>query len=349
MAGFTENWLHLAIEHLPVGLMVVDRKGQVQVFNRIMSGLTGLIEDKVLGRPLLEVLNGTRPDFNKLLQTLSTGKEFQDLKPEAVIPVTGSDDYTVNTYIIRDKNDITKGAMAVFIPAKRQQELENAVIKAEKLAILGQLAAGAVHEIKNSLTTISGFFQLLHKDLKATSKKEYLNVISAELKHVNRLISEFLHLTKPGYSKRVPCSVNKLIREVFMLVQSEASIRNLNINLKTAEDIPPVLADSEQLKQVFLNIIKNAFEALPQGGKLFLQTAWDKHEGLVRVVIRDTGTGMDQQTIANMFDPFFTTKEDGTGLGMFISKKIIDNHGGRLKVQSEPLKGTTVTVLLPVE
>ncbi|SFR00547.1 histidine kinase dimerization/phospho-acceptor domain-containing protein [Desulfoscipio geothermicus] len=137
--------------------------------------------------------------------------------------------------------------MAVFIPVGRQQELENAIIKAEKLAILGQLAAVAVHEIRNPLTTINGFLQLLQKDLQGTPKEEYLSIMLSELKHVNRLISEFLHLARPGYSKRTHCSINKLIREVLILVESEASIHNLEIILETSTNIPPILADDEQI------------------------------------------------------------------------------------------------------
>lgn len=342
------KWPQLALDYLPVGLLVINQEGQVQVFNRILSRLTGLTSQEVIGRPLQDFLNDSKIGFSKLLQTLSTGEEFSNLKSETVLPAIDSDTYMVDTYQITSENSNTIGAMAVFIQVGRQQELENAVVKAEKLAIIGQLAAVAVHEIKNPLTTINGFLQLLQKDLQGTPKEEYLNIMLSELKHVNRLISEFLQLSRPGYSQRTNCSIKQLIREVFILVESEASIRNLEIILDTATDIPPILADSEQLKQVFLNIIRNAFEALPPGGKLYLQTSSDEIQGLVQIIIKDTGAGMDNQTMESMFDPFYTTKESGTGLGMFISKKIVDNHGGRLEVQSEPAKGTVVTVLLPM-
>ncbi len=349
LAGFGEGWFRLAIDHLPVGLLIIDREGRIRVFNQALSRLTGFKDDKVLGRPLFSVVDGHRPDLNKLLQTLAAGREFQDLKPEAVVPVTNSVAYTVNTYPIRDESGATVGAMAMFTPLGRQLELENAVIKAERLAILGQLAAGMVHEIRNPLTAIGGFLQLLREYLKGTPKEEYMCIMLAELEHLNRLITEFLQLAKPGYSKRASCSVVKLMKEVVMLVECEALLRKLVINLETAKDIPPVLGDGEQLKQAFLNVIKNAFEALSRGGKLFLQTAWDRNEGFVRVAVRDTGVGMDEQTVANIFTPFFTTKEGGTGLGMFTTKEIISNHGGRIEVQSEPGRGTTVTVLLPVD
>ncbi|AGL00271.1 two-component system sensor histidine kinase NtrB [Desulfoscipio gibsoniae] len=348
MAELSENWFRLAIDHLHLGILIIDREGRICVFNRALSRITGLKENDVLDRPLLAILDGQKHSRNKLLQTISTGKEFEDLNPKTVLPITGSIACIASTHVIRDKSGVTTGALAVFMPAGRQQELEDAVIKAEKLAILGQMAAGMVHEIRNPLTAISGFLQLLQKYLKGTPKEEYVTLTLNELKHVNSLISDFLKLSKPGFSKRTQCSISKIITDVVMLVESEAFLRKLDINVDIATDIPAIVGDSDQLKQVFLNIFKNAFDALPHGGKISLQTSWDRHQECVQVIIKDTGTGMDEQTIASIFDPFFTTKESGTGLGMFIIKKIIDNHGGRIEVQSEQEKGTTVTVLLPV-
>jgi len=349
MLKLTEEWSNLAVDHLPLGLLAIDQKSHVRIFNRSMSLLTGLGKEKVLGRPFQEFLDGQVPELNKLLQTLVTGEEFQNLRPETVIPAASSATCTINTYPLRDKSGAIIGAMAMFTPLGREYELEKAVIKAEKLAILGQLSSEMVHEIRNPLTTISGFLQLLQSDLKGTPREEYINIMLTELEHVNRLVIEFLQLARPGYSRRTQFSITKLINEMVMLVESEALLRKVEIKLETAPGIPPVLGDPEQLKQAFLNIIKNAFDALSGGGIIFLQTLWDRHNKYVQVIIRDTGVGMDEQTIANMFYPFFTTKENGTGLGMLISKKIIDNHGGRIEVKSEPSKGTTVTVLLPLD
>lgn len=348
MVEFLEDWSRLAVDHLPVGIIAIDREGRVRIFNRSLSKLTGLKDDHVLGKPFLTLLNGQRSSFNKLLQTLATGKEFKSLTPESVIPVNASSDFMVNIYAIRDKGGVTVGAIAMFTPAGRQQELENTIVKVEKLAILGQLATEMIHEIRNPLTTVSGFMQLLQQHLEGSPQEEYLTIMLAELEHINRFVSDFLLLARPGYCKRAQCSINQLITEVAALVECEAVIRKLIINLETSADMPLVNADGGQLKQVFLNITRNAFDALPDGGEVFLRVSMDQQQGIVRVVIRDTGTGMDQQTLANMFNPFFTTKENGTGLGMFISKKIIDNHGGHIEIQSEPGKGTTVTVLLPV-
>ncbi len=346
MVELLEDWSRLAVDHLPVGIIAVDREGRVRIFNRSLATLTGLNYDRVLGKSFLNLLNGQR--FNKLLQTLATGKEFKNLNPESVIPVKASSNLVTNIYAIRDHSGVTVGAIAMFTPAKRQQELENTLVKVEKLAILGQLATEMIHEIRNPLTAVYGFLQLLQQHLEGSPKEEYLAIMSAELKNINRFVSDFLLLARPGYCKRAQCSINQLITEVVALVECEAVIRKLIINLETSEGMPLINADGGQLKQVFLNITRNALDSLPEGGEVFLRVSKDEQQGNVRVVIRDTGKGMDQQTLANMFNPFFTTKESGTGLGMFISKKIIDNHGGHIEIRSEPAGGTTVTVLLPV-
>lgn len=348
MEELFEEWSCLALDHLPVGLLVINRDKKIRIFNQTLSKLLGLKSEKVLGKPFLEILGNREQDFNILLQTLATGREFQNVRPQAVITASCSAACLVNTYAVRNRIGITVGAMAMFSPAARLQEMENAVVKAEKLAILGQMAAGMVHEIRNPLTAVGCFLQLLQKYLKGNPKEEYIPVMLAELNHANRLITEFLQFAKPGYSRRTSCSIIEIIKDVVMLVESEALARQLEIEVNLNVNIPNIIVDSEQLKQVFINIMKNAFDALSEDGKIFVQTAWNELEGFAQVSFRDTGVGIDEDTIANMFNPFFTTKESGTGLGMFTSKKIIDNHGGRIDIQSEPGKGTTVVVLLPV-
>ena len=326
MMELAGEWSRLALDHMPEGLLVINRHKKIRIFNKAMSRLVGLKSENVLGRPLMEVLDDREPDFNILLQTLATGKEFQNVKPEAVVSVSCSIACLVNTYPVRNRTGIAVGAMAMFSPAARLNQMENAVVKAEKLAILGQMAAGMVHEIRNPLTAIGCFLQLLQKGLKGNPKEEYIPIMLAELNNANRLISEFLQFAKPGYSKRNRCSIVEIIKDVTMLVESEALSRQIDIEVNINVNTPKAIVDREQLKQVFINIIKNAFDALSEGGKIFIQTAWNELEGFARVSFRDTGVGIDEDTIANMFNPFFTTKESGTGLGMFTSKKIIDNH-----------------------
>jgi len=340
MVEIAEILPRLAIDQLVIGLLMINREGQICLFNQALARMTGLNQHEFLGQSLYHP--------NKLLQTFATSKEYQNVQPSTILPVMGLNNCAASTHIVRGKSGVPVGAMAVFIPAGRQQELEEAVVKAEKLAILGQMAAEMVHEIRNPLTVMDGLIKLLQPDLQGTAKEEYVAIILTELKHINHLITDFLQLSKPGYAKRSPCSITQVINEVILLVKNEALLRQLDLQLDLAKDIPNIFGDGEQLKQVFLNILKNAFEALSCDGQVYLQTYWNRPENLVQVIVRDTGVGMDEQTRISMFDPFFTTKENGTGLGMFIIKKIVDNHGGRIEIQSEPEKGTVVTVLLPV-
>lgn len=348
MVELAEEWSSLALDHIPVGLLVINRHKKIRIFNHTLSRLLEVKSEEVLGKPLMGVLYTREPGFNILLKTLATGEEFLNVKPQAVVTVSCSDTCQVSTHPVRNRTGITVGAMAMFTPAARLQEMENAVVKAEKLAILGQMAAGMVHEIRNPLTAIGCFLQLLHRNLHGKPKEEYIPIMLSELNRVNRLITEFLQFARPGYARRSRCSIVEIIKDVVMLVEYEALSRQIKIEVNLNVNIPNVFVDCEQIKQVFINIMKNAFDALPDGGKIFVENTWNESEGFVQVSIRDTGAGIDKDTIANMFNPFFTTKESGTGLGMFTSKKIIDNHGGRIDIQSEPGHGTKVTVMLPV-
>jgi signal transduction histidine kinase len=245
MAEIAEILPSLAIDQLVIGILMINREGQVCLFNQALAKMTGLNQHDVLGQSLYPP--------NKLLQTFATGREFQNLQPSTILPVMGLNNCTTSTHIVRGKSGVPVGAMAVFLPAGQQQELEEAVIKAEKLAILGQMAAEMAHEIRNPLTVINGFMTLLQEDLTGTPKEKYVSIIRDELKHVNNLISDFLQFSRPGYAKRTRCSIVQIITDVTMLVDNEASLRNLEIDLELAEDIPDILGDIEQLKQVALN------------------------------------------------------------------------------------------------
>jgi len=343
-----EECSHLALDHLPFGLLVINRDRVICIFNQALSKILGIKTETVLGRPLLGNLDNREPELNLLVQTLLTGKEFHDLKPQAVLTVSCPETYLVNTYPLRNRTGIMIGAMAVFLLADRLQKMENAVIKAEKLSIIGQLAAGMVHELRNQLTSVCGLLQLLQRQPKGAFREEYIALMLDQLNHANRLITEFLQFSKPGYSKPEKCSIVNSIKDMLILLENEVISHQISIEVALNEQIPSVYIDSAQLKQVFINIMKNSIDALSPGGKIFIQASWNEEERTVQVSFRDTGVGIDPETIKKMFNPFFTTKESGIGLGMFISKKIIENHGGRIEIQSKKGEGTTVVVILPV-
>ncbi|MBP1935082.1 ATP-binding protein [Ammoniphilus resinae] len=216
----------------------------------------------------------------------------------------------------------------------------------EKLSITGQLAAGIAHEIRNPITAIKGFLQLMRSGTE--DKKSYLNIMTSEIERIEQILSELLMLAKPQESKFERKDITLLLDQVVTLLSTQAILNNVEI--VTAEPrahLPFVDCDENQLKQAFINYIKNAIDAMPTGGTLVIRVEQLGTEK-IKISFTDRGMGMPEEVLSQLGQPFYTTKEKGTGLGFMISKKIIENHAGEVNVTSEINSGTTVEVRLPM-
>lgn len=255
--------------------------------------------------------------------------------------------YNIDTVILQNSEGKLLSSIVFCEDQTEKKRMEEKVEMMEKLSIAGELAAGAVHEIKNPLSAIRGFAQLLENSFnEADERREYTNIIINEIDRLSELIKEFLVLTKPGnrhYSKE---SINKVIGDIVPLIQTKAVMNNVSIKTSLCEEIPEISMNKEHMKQVFLNLFNNAIEAMPQGGELFVITTYQDND--IKIEIIDTGCGILPENIKKLFKPFFTTKEEGTGLGLSICKRIIENHKGSISVDSNPGKGSTFTIHLPV-
>jgi PAS domain S-box-containing protein len=224
---------------------------------------------------------------------------------------------------------------------KRKDEL---LIKSEKLSIAGQLAAGVAHEIRNPLTAIKGFVQLMGNTEVYVPK--YLPIIRGELERIELIIKEMLMLAKPQALQMKQVDLTALIEEVIMLIEAQAIFQNIEIRLTPSEQQCFIRCDANQIKQVFINLLKNAIEAMPNGGAIQVDIGISiENETVVR--IKDEGCGISEEQLRMIGEPFYSTKEEGTGLGMLVSHKIIDNHGGRIHISSEVEVGTTIVVTFP--
>jgi PAS domain S-box-containing protein len=225
----------------------------------------------------------------------------------------------------------------------RKEKTERLLQKSEKLALLGQMAAGIAHEIRNPLTSIKGFVQLFKSD---HPQEEYYDIVLSEIERINAIVGEFLVLAKPTVAVFIEKDVKVLIKDVVTLINTQSILNNVQIFVEFDRDLPIVSCEENQLKQVFLNLLKNAIEAMPRGGNIDVKVK-EKKEGKISIQIIDQGIGIPKERIPTLGEPFYTTKEKGTGLGLMTCYKIIESHNGELNIQSKVNEGTAIEVLLP--
>ncbi|TVY01320.1 PAS domain S-box protein [Cohnella terricola] len=223
---------------------------------------------------------------------------------------------------------------------KKNEEL---LINSEKLYVAGQLAAGIAHEIRNPLTSLKGFLQLIVSGRK--NNNSYYDIMNAELDRIEDIVSELLMLSKPQVYELTYHDLRVMMRDTVTLLETQAILHNIGIEAEYGTDPLWIYGVENQVKQVFINVIKNAIEAMSDGGTIGIKLSRE-HDG-VYVRIRDEGPGIDEDQLAKMGQPFYTTKEKGTGLGLMVSYKIVDNHQGKINVKSELGKGTLFEIMLP--
>lgn len=236
---------------------------------------------------------------------------------------------------------------------KNLARTQNELVRSEKLVSLGRLSAGMAHEIRNPLNAMKG--AVVHIQRRRPDDllvQEYTQLVSEEIDRLNTLVTDFLYFSKQAKPKLVATNLNQLILSVQQLFAEQAKKRNIRFSNRLAEGLPPVLLDMHQIEQVMLNLMVNAMDALPQGGKVtfstFLLQSGDGSLDRVRVEVRDNGIGIPEAHLQSIFDPFFSTKESGSGIGLPLSLGIIESHGGTLTVRPREQVGTLATFELPV-
>jgi two-component system, NtrC family, sensor histidine kinase HydH len=226
--------------------------------------------------------------------------------------------------------------------------IEEQLRRAERLSALGELSAILAHEIRNPLASIRGTAEILMEDqTSAASRGEFLGILVKESDRLNHVVEDFLKMARPEPMSKKPCDINEELRNMITLLSAQARQSKVSLELK-ASALPPFAGDGEKLRQAFLNIILNAIQASPPGGVVSVATSQDREEGRIEIRFSDQGPGISAEASRNIFEPFFTTKGSGTGLGLPITKKIIEGHNGSIEVQSEPGQGATFRVRLPV-
>lgn len=339
------------LENLDSGIILFDSDGILAFVNVQMAKLLGVPRKSLTGCTLMQLLRHpqlTRFKKKKILrlyrETIFQRKRYHDLMDEHgrswLVTMTYGDQMDGDFLIsVKDVSDF--------------KQIEQTAYQNDKLAMLGKISASIAHEIRNPLTSIRGFIQLLRPHLMSLGKDEYARIILTEIDRANDIIYEFLNSSKPSAPQTTIISVDALLKEVALLTESEALMKGCQIMLHNDRHFPVYISvDVKQIKQVILNLIKNAMDAIDMKKESqspgLIEISLKRSQRHVSIVISDNGAGMDQHTLSHLFNPFFTTKEGGTGLGLSVSYRIIKNHGGAIAVESEIGTGTEFMITLPV-
>ncbi|QOR64678.1 PAS domain S-box protein [Cytobacillus suaedae] len=332
------------IDNHPDGI-VIHEKGVILYVNPIALSYTGYEEHEVIGRSLLEFAHASQHEKIKLReQKIYTSPEeiSLDLSEYELISKDGTSTFVESKAIVCQFNN--KRCVQLVLRNINDRRKQEELLKAsEKLAVVGQIAAGIAHEIRNPLTSIKGFIQMMGEDSK---NEHYYDVLMSEIDRINQVTNDFLILAKPQAQNFKVHPVNHIVSEVILLMQPEALLHDVEFTYLPYDEELQLLCDRNELKQVFINIIKNSIEAMPLGGFITIHTF--PIENKVQIEITDSGIGIPKERIVNIGQPFYTLKEKGTGLGLMTTIKIIEKHHGTFQLQSEEGKGTTVTIDFPL-
>ena len=258
-------------------------------------------------------------------------------------------DFLMDSNLLRDHDGNVAGAYVLFKDVTHLRSLEQQVQRSDRLAMIGQIAAGTAHEIRNPLTSIKGFLQVLHRtfiDNRMDKEQAYTELMLSEINRINELVNEFLVLSKPRDVSYDRVDVSSVLRDILPIINNQAVLHNVTIRYQSAFGLPEVIADRELLKQVFINLCKNGIEAMGNGGTLTIVEKIDALAKRISVDVKDEGPGIPAFLLDKIFDPFFTTKDNGTGLGLSVCQKIIHDLGGTIRVSSKGY-GTIFTVGIP--
>ncbi len=333
------------------GILLINERLQVQFYNEAAKSILGiqqaekpisslekLISDTELRSFIEKSVMEKREVYQELIELLSP----RHMRINLAIRRSGSSlrDASSENYIVLLIPDITHDRSV-----KEKYQLE-------KLSSILSLGAGIAHEIGNPLNSINLHLQLLLKDaqkLKEPGKKRIqksLEVILEETSRMDRIVRNFLRATRRKPLKFQLANIHDTLNETLALFEPEFKVQRIRVSADFSACIPNFLMDKEQIFQVLVNLIRNALEAMPEGGKLYLRTSAEQN--VCEIAITDTGEGISKEVIPHIFDAYYTTKEEGNGLGLVIAYQIIKDHGGRLKVISKAGKGTAFKILLPI-
>ena len=333
------------VENMPIGLVAIDSGGKIASFNQAAEAvlqrssreMLGYEAKEMLPRQLYSLFNEARGEKDVIERELEC--DFDEGKS---IPLE------VGISSLQGEDGTFLGNVILFRDLTEVQDLKREIERSQRLASLGKLAAGIAHEIRNPLSSIKGFATYFGERYKQVPEDhKTAEIMVHEVERLNRVIGQLLEFARPMEIQTKNTPIHTVIQNSLKMIEKDAEQKGISIQTRLSTEITQVSLDPDRINQVLLNLYLNAIEAMGHGGILGIELSQDEKSGKIKVAVSDTGVGINSEDLDHVFDPYFTTKQSGTGLGLAIVHKIIESHRGEVRLESEPGKGTTVTILLP--
>ncbi|OZB92260.1 PAS domain S-box protein [Paenibacillus sp. XY044] len=339
----TKKLLESIIDDSADGICIIDTGGNVVRVNHSFEMLYGWSEKELVGRQLPIVPLEIEDELKAITKEIQG--EMQAKTYETTRLKKGGELIHVSITLSPIKNDCGEIIALTGITRDISERIKSEELfrKADKLNVVGQLAAGLAHEIRNPLTSLKGFLQIMKSS--EMRKVEHCEIMLSEVDRMNSIINELLIFSKPQPKVLKKNDIGILLQSVVILLEAQATMSGVQVYVEIHEDLPPIDSSEVDIKQVFVNVLKNAIEATPKGGNIHIVAFVQLNDIIVRVT--DEGVGIPTDNIHRLGEPFYTTKEQGTGLGLMMCYKIIHDHKGSLLIQSTLNQGTTVDITLP--
>ena len=347
------------LDNIDVGIIALGADGCITLFNPAAQVFTGISEKQALRRPVEEIFPGQHVLLHLVATALKSGRSICDHQ-EIQLPRLGTAPLPVSLAVspIYQNTGEQDGTVLIIHDLSRVKELERAMRQADRLSMLGVLAAGLAHEIKNPLGGIKGAAQLLDRELGDDSGlKDFTRLMIREVERVNGIIEELMDLARPRPSRMEEVHLPHILNDVVLFQREAHRDRGVAFVVNLDPSIPPLQGDRDHLTQMFVNLVKNAAEAVERNGRVeivcrvshefnFCKTG-NLPSPVIVVEVRDNGPGIPAEDLERIFTPFYSTKAKGSGLGLAICQKIAEEHGALLKITSHPNEGTVFTVSIP--
>jgi PAS domain S-box-containing protein len=335
------------IDALPLGIVAIDDRGRVLTWNRAAEEIIGLAREQVREAPLARLLPD-RSWHRALVRSLEEGIDTDRAEHDVVRPDGSAIPVEVRTSPLLDGEGRVRGAVGTLVDLSSLRSMEERIRQLDRLAALGRFASSVAHELRNPLTGIATGVQFLSRGFpEGDERHESVAFILREVVRLNTIIQDLFTAAKPRELSQAPVPVAEIISRVLRTLGPTAEAAGVTIVLEDADRWPVALIDADQVQQVFLNLVENAVQATPGGGRVTIRSIRRAAPPEIIVTVQDTGSGIAPEHAPRIFEPFYTTKAKGTGLGLFVAHGIVQRHGGTLDVEEQSDRGARFRVALP--